>query len=217
MRILALTTAAAALTTGVAQADISIGTGVGTAGVEAQGALKLNDAFSVRASGNYFNYDVEDQTYDDVSYNGQLDMNSGGLFLDVKPFQNAFTVTVGAFYGGREMSLSAQPTTNVDIGGTLYTPAEVGTIEAGISFGETAPYVGFGYDSTFTGEGRLGFRATLGVAVGEVSATLSSTGGTLSNTPGLNAELQQEADLVVADADALKYYPVLSIGFTYRL
>ena len=217
MRLLAITTAAAALTTGVPQADISISTGVGTTGFEAQGALKLNDAFSVRAAGNFFNYDIEDQTYDDIAYNGELDMNSGGLFVDVKPFQNAFTITAGAYFGGRELSLSAQPTTNVDIGGTLFTPTEVGTVEAGIQLGDVAPYVGFGYDSTFTGEGRLGFRATVGVAVGEVTATLRSTGGTLSNTPGLDAELQQEADLVMQDADALKYYPVVSIGFTYRL
>jgi hypothetical protein len=217
MRLLAITTAAAALTTGVAHADMSIGAGVGTTGFEAQAGVKFNDTFSLRASGNYLNYAVEDQSYDNINYDGELDMNSGGLFVDVKPFQNAFTLTAGAYFGARELALSAQPTTNVDIGGTLYTPAQVGTIEADIQLGDVAPYVGIGYDTTFTGDGRLGFRAALGVAVGDVAATLRSAGGSLSGTPGLNAALQQEADLVTQDADELNYYPVVSIGFTYRL
>jgi hypothetical protein len=207
---------AAALSAGGAQAEnFALGAGIGTAGFELQGAYRINDHLGLRGSGNFLSYEI-DETYDDIAYTGDLEMNAAGAFVDLRPFANAFTLTAGAYFGGREANVSATPTTNVQVGNVTYTPAEVGRLDAAISLGDAAPYVGIGFDNTFTTDGNIGFRAAIGVAMGDPAADLTSTGGTLSTNPAFLTELQNEENRINEDADMLQYYPVVSLGLNFK-
>ncbi|MGD2131395.1 MAG: hypothetical protein PVI23_01295 [Maricaulaceae bacterium] len=216
--IFCLVTAAAAVffTPAASAQDFAAGIGVGTAGLEAQAAFSVNDRLSLRASGNYLDVD-RSENFDDVDYDAVLEASTVAGFVDLRPFANAFTLTGGAYLGSREASLTGTPTTPVEIGGTTFTPTEVGSLVGGIDLGEFAPFVGLGFDNTFTRSSPWGLRLNAGVAVGqEPDVTLQSVGGTLTGDPTLNAELAAEAENISDDADVLRYYPVVSAGVTWR-
>lgn len=191
----------------------AVGVGVGTTGFEGQIGVGLSDRFSIRGAGNFLEFDI-DREFDDIEFAAVYEGSTLAGLFDVRPFANAFTLTGGAYFGSREAAITATPTQDVEIGDQTYTPAEVGSLVGTLELGDTAPYLGFGFDNTFTGEGRLGFRLGLGVSFGEEPVVnLASVGGTLSSDPSFQAELQQEEDNISEDADLLRYYPVISTGF----
>lgn len=206
---------AAAFSAGAASAEegrFALGAGVGTAGLEGQAAVRLSDRMALRASGNVLDLD-RSQSYDGVDYDAQLDASTLAGFVDVRPFANAFTLSGGAYLGSREASLAATPTSPVEIGDMTFTPAEIGSLVGGVDLGDVAPYLGAGFDNTFTRGGRLGFRLSAGVALGsDPDVSLDSVGGTLSGDPTLQNELAKEEANVSDDARILKYYPVVSAG-----
>jgi len=199
-----------------AKNDFAIGLGVGTSGAELQGSYRLSQKFSLRGGVNVFKFDY-DETFDDVAYSGELDFGSVDALVDFRPFSNWLTITGGAVIGNREAKLSARPTVNTQIGDVVFTPAQIGQLDATIGLGDFAPYVGLGLDTTFSGNGPgFGFRASVGGAFGEPEARVIATGGTAPRPASLDAELANEARKINDDADALKIYPVLSVGLTYR-
>jgi hypothetical protein len=208
--------AAAAAPVFAQEGRFAAGVGVGTTGFEAQVAMGLSDRLSLRASGNFLNLDRSEE-FDGVDYDAGLDANTLAGFVDLRPFANAFTLTGGAYFGSREASLTGTPTQNVDIGDMTFTPAQVGSLVGDIDLGDFAPFVGLGFDNTFTGRSPLGFRLNLGVAFGDdPDVALNSVGGVLSADPTLQAELRKEEANISDDADVLKYYPVISAGLTLR-
>lgn len=210
--LLAISSAAMAKDSG----QFAVGLGVGTTGLEGHVAVKIFDQLALRGTATYLTYS-HDGTLDDIDYQGDLDFSAFGAFADFHPFGDGFTITAGAYFGSRTVDISARPTTNVTIGDVTYTPAEVGALSGSLEMGDFAPYAGIGYDSTFEGEGRLGFRIAAGVAFGDPKVDLTSTGGTLSANPLFLAELQKEESRAQEDASYAELYPVVSIGLTYRL
>jgi hypothetical protein len=202
---------------GQAYADrLAVGVGVGTAGAEAQLAFKVNDFIALRGSGNFLDYDAEEIEGEDVVYDAKLDATTVGAFVDLRPFKNAFVVTGGAFFGDRSVTLNAVPTGSIDLGDTTYTASEVGTLTGSVGLGDTAPYVGFGFDSTFPGRGSgVGFRATVGAAFGDPSVSLDASGSLASN-PDFQTDLRAEEEQVEEDADGLEIYPIVSLGLNFR-
>ncbi|MEM1150980.1 MAG: hypothetical protein AAGI03_10525 [Pseudomonadota bacterium] len=211
--------AAAMATTGAASAqdsNIAIGAGVGTPGANVDVAFKVNDFLRVRGGGNLFQFD-EDVDIDDITYEGELDLSGLSVAADLHPFSNSFMLTGGAYFGTKEIGVSASPNEAVTIGDTIFAPDEFGSLVGDVSFEDTAPFIGLGFDNTFTGSGNWGFRAVVGASLfGSADVSLDSVGGTLSNDPNLQAELEAEEAKIEEDVEDFELYPILQIGLTYR-
>jgi hypothetical protein len=86
-----------------------------------------------------------------------------------------------------------------------------------IDLESTAPFVGLGFDNTFTHDGRWGLRLLAGAAFGDApQVDLNASGGTLSDQPAFQDRLAEEEREIQADADDYKVLPVVQIGLNYR-
>ena len=200
----------------IAQGDFAVTGGVGTMGGTIEGQFEVNNFVQLRAGANYLSFD-ETIDSDDISYDGDLDFSGFGAFVDVHPFGGSFFVTGGAYAGGKSIDLIASSDVSVDIGGVLFTPAEYGRLEGDVSFDDVAPFVGLGFDTTFEGSGNWGFNILAGAALfGSGDVTLEAVGGTLSNDPFLQAQLDQEIASLEEEIEDYEYWPVLQVGLSYR-
>ena len=194
----------------------AIGAQVGTPGAGVTAEFSLSPNFVARGSFDALKFD-RDETYDDVDYNAEVDFSSPALFLDWHPTGNPFFVSAGAYLGDRNLNLDATPTGPTRIGGQTYTPAQIGNLTGTIELESTAPFLGLGYDNTFTRGGHLGFRLVAGAAFGsEPRVDLNAFGGTLSNDPTFQARVAEEEADIQNDVDNYKVLPVIQAGLTYR-
>jgi hypothetical protein len=196
--------------------SLAAGVNLGTPGVGAELQLQLSDSLVLRGDVDWLSYS-RDEGYSGVDYDGKLKSTTAGLFADWHPGGGAFLISAGAYFGERNLDLTATPTGNVTIGGQTFTPAQVGRIDGRAEMSSFQPFLGIGFDNTFSREGPWGFRALAGVAFsGEPDVNLTASGGTFSNDPTFQARLQQEEAEVREDVEAFRYYPVLQIGLTRR-
>ena len=198
-----------------AQQGVAVGGGIGTTGVHIEGQLRVSDHLVFRGGYEVLKVD-HDEDLDDIRYSGEIDSGVFSVFWQYHPMANPLFVTGGALLGDRSLTLGAEPTAPVTVGGQTFTPPQVGRLEGRADLGDVAPVVAFGWDDTFHGTG-LGVRLMAGVAVGrEPDVTLASAGGSLSSDPTLQAELrEEEANLEDAIRD-LRFYPVAQLALTYR-
>lgn len=196
--------------------DFALGVGGGTSGASLEAQYRFNDVVYLRASANTLSFSA-DTDVDDISYEGDLDFSGAGAFVDLHPFSNSFFLSGGAYFGTKEVGLSATPTAPVTVGDTTFTPDQVGRLEGDASFEDTAPFIGLGYDNTFTGDGHWGFRFMAGAALfGSADVSLASVGGTLSGDPTLQEEIAKEEARIEDDVEDYQVYPIVSVGFNYR-
>lgn len=205
---------AALLFAGGAYGDGSVGLKVGTLGLGLEGTYALSPKWAIRGGLNQFDYDFEDDL-DGVDYDGDLELGSATLLADYRPRAAAFRFTGGVVINDNRISAVAVPVATYDIGDTVYTLQEVGTLSADVEFDSLAPYLGLGYDLGLSTRLRLSFDAGV-LFQGEPDVGIDSVGGTLSNDTTLRQELDDEARLYEDDLEDYDLYPVLSIGITYR-
>ena len=194
----------------------AVGGNIGTPGLGAEVHYKLNDRFVVRGGGDWMNFNY-DHTYSGIDYSAKLKTSTGGLFLDWHPTGSGFFLSGGGYFGDRKARLDGTPTGPTQIGDITYTPAQIGTITGDVAMSKAQPFLGLGWDNTFTGGGHWGFRVLGGVSFSDKpKVDLTASGGTLSNEPLFLQQLQREEDDVRDDAKDFKYFPIAQVGLTYR-
>jgi len=192
----------------------TVGPNVSTLGLGAEAGIRLNDYFGLRIGANYFTYST-DREYEDVEYDADINLLSGGAVLDVYPFGRIFRVTGGVRYNANEVDLDSEPSSNVKIGGQTFTPSEVGKLEGDIDFNKVAPYAGLGFEGIFL-DGNLSLAFDLGVLYqGKPEVSLDSN-GTLANDPAFRDALKEEEDDIEDDISFLGFYPVVSLSANLR-
>ena len=212
-----LATLATALAASPSQAQIAVGGHVGTTGVGPDLQYRLNDNFTLRGAADWLDL-IYGQSYDGVRYDGRMKLMTGGAFLDWHPWANPVFLSGGAYFGDRQVDISATPAATVTIGGQSFTPAEVGRLDGRIKMGSAAPFAGVGLDSQAGANAKgFGFKGLIGVAFsGRPTVDLSSTGGAFSNTSALLPSLDAERDRIADRASFLQYYPVAQVAVNYR-
>lgn len=192
---------------------MSVGASVGSLGAGANFAVELYDVLEARVGINAFATDF-DLEVDDLSYNGDVELNSTSAILDVYPIRHSgFRISFGAIINGNEVEGTARPATATEFGGTVFQPEEIGSASANITFPSTAPYLGLGWGRRTGRQGNLMFSLDAGVLFqgrATVDLNVENPLGVISDADIAQARSEIEAEL--ADFEA---YPVVTLGFSY--
>jgi hypothetical protein len=189
----------------------------GSDGIGGDLQYSLNRFLVLRGRGTWL-----DVTYTGTSnslrYSGRFDLSEGGGFVDIHPFANAFTLSVGAVSGPRRVDLRASYRTGLIYQGQTLTPAQLGTVGGAATLSPTAPFVGLGFDNTFNTRSRIGFKLLAGVAFSrQLNVELHPTGGLAAVYPQLiAADLIPTQQTIRKDGDILNTYPQVSAGLTFK-
>jgi len=192
----------------------SVGVSAGTTGLGLEFGYDFSDSFGLRTNGNWlsFSKDVES---DGINYDGKLKLFTLGMLGDFYPFESGFRVTGGAYYNNNHVNLTATPTGTFEIGGTPYTPAQIGSLNGRADFNEFTPYAGLGFTSN-RGNPGLSFVFDAGVMFqGRPEITLAGN-GPITTSPTFQADLERERQEIADDLKWTRFYPAVRLGVAYR-
>lgn len=182
-----------------------------TLGLGAEVGYRFNDLVGLRGDLNYYTREF-DREISGLDYGAELNSFNAGLLADFYPMKGAFRLSGGLRYNGNQIDLSARPTQSVEIGGTTYTPSQVGAIGAEVDFDRIAPYFGIGFAPQINENMVLSLDAGVMFQGG---ANLSRI-RTSENSAVSRLDLERERQELQDKIDDYKYYPVLSVGLSYR-
>lgn len=198
---------------GLSAQSVGIAAHVSTLGLGGDVGLHFGRV-GLRVGGNFFPFDI-DASYSNIDYTINLPSPQWTAMLDLY-LVGGLRATGGLLFSSPDIDVLGKLATAVNIGGTMYTPAQVGTLKGSIINDDVSPYVGIGFGGP--GSSRFGFFLDLGVAFQGTPAVALSADGPIANDPLLGpvflADLNAEAADFENDISFFKVYPVVSIGFT---
>ncbi len=200
--------------TGLAdQGEFGLAVKGGTLGAGLEGTVGITETVNARVGFNYFPYNYTG-TESDIEYDFDLTLLNVPLLFDWHPNGSGFRVSAGAMFNGNNIDGKAIFSGTIDINGTTYTAAEVGTLKSEIDFNTFAPYVGIGYGNAVGKDLRWSFALDLGVTYqGSPSVKYTTTG---TNPAGLTADLNAEAESLESELGNFQWYPVIMLGISYK-
>ena len=197
-----------------AQGPIALTGRISTLGPGGDIAYSLTDQVTIRLAGHYFKYSYDDNV-DDIDYDLDLRLASGGLLVDWHPFNGSFRVTGGGLFYGNRVTGDARPNQPTEIGDNTYTPEQIGRLDAKLDFDSVVPYLGIGWGNPFAGK-RWTFTFDLGVVYhGSPDVRLTSDGAG-SNNPQFQEDLRREEQKFKDEIADFRFWPVVAIGLSYR-
>jgi hypothetical protein len=174
------------------------------------GALGLGVRAGLNTGGFGFN-----ASESGIAYDFDLDWDSLSLAIDFHPGAGPFRVTAGVLRNDNGLDAVSRPESNVVIGGTLYTPAQVGTLAAKVSFDKTSPFLGLGWDWSRR-KRAFGLSFDLGVLdQGAPRVSLRADGG-LAASPLFAADVAREQAELRRSLESYDVIPYATLGFVFR-
>lgn len=193
--------------------DFWMGAKVGTLGIGLEAAWRPIPWIDLRLGGNAYDYE-ESGSQAGINYDATLHLSTYYLTANLLFPASPFRFTVGGFSNGNEVRMISADNTTFNIGGISYTADEVGTLTSTTLFETASPYVGAGFD--FSVFGKVGMNLDFGVLwQGDPIVTMTAD-GTLADDPTFQSQLEMERQEIEEDFDALKAYPVVSLGFSFN-
>ncbi|MFK5976116.1 MAG: hypothetical protein QM493_06375 [Sulfurovum sp.] len=192
---------------------------VGTLGVGVDFAIPLTQSLFLRLNVNGAKFDI-DTSRESVNYSSTVELLTAGAILDYYPYSdNQFRVSAGAYYYANKVTSHGTPDIgNYNIGGTIYTSAELGSVDVTLDFPQFAPYIGIGYGGKerskgwnwgidvgvmYHGDGDLGMSVNRSATIKDARYTTILT------------DAQIERKNMEDEIRAIPIYPVIMIGLTY--
>jgi hypothetical protein len=197
-----------------------LGLKLGTLGIGVEYSMPYSENLGIRLGVNKYSYGMDGKE-SDIDYNIDLDLQTFALIADYRPFSNGFIVSAGLMYNQNELTFDAKPTgANYTINNNTYTSAQVGSLDGTVDFNDIAPYIGMGYKGKMTQSGDWSFTAELGALYqGNPKANLNVNCGAAvpaAVCTALRNDVNDEQDELQDAIDGFNWYPVLSIGFSYK-
>lgn len=190
--------------------DLGVAGHMGSLGLGADVAMLVHPNLGLRAGGNFFPFDIN-FTASDVDYSLDLPSPQFTLLADLYP-TGSFRLSAGILISSNNFELTGQLDGPVNIGGTTYTPAEIGNLTGTIERREMSPYVGIGFGNPVVS--RVGFFMDLGVAFHGKPKASATADGPISALPGFQADLDREIQDIQDGVESITVYPVLSVGIS---
>jgi hypothetical protein len=196
--------------------DFALGGKASTLGLGIDGTVGLLPRLNLRVGANAFSIELDTST-SDIDYDMEVDLLSFPIVLDWHLFRDSgFRISAGALINQNEADLEGSSQSSYTIGGIEYTAAELGTLRGKVDFDTVAPYLGIGWGNAVGKNKRWSFNCDLGVVFqGQANIDLAANGPVASD-PSFQADLDQEKQDLEDELDDYKYYPVVSLGVSYR-
>lgn len=200
---------------GTATADFGVGVKAGTLGLGIEGRWDPLPWLDLRVGVNQYDYD-DSGFQAGISYDATFALDTtyvtGNFRFPLSPFR----LTAGAFSNGNELQMSSLDTggASFNIGGNIYSAADVGTLQGTASFDSTSPYFGFGYD--FEIFGKVGLNVDVGLLWQGAPSVQLQADGLAASLPAFQSALETERLEIQSDVDNYKAWPVLSLAFVYN-
>lgn len=196
---------------------VAIGPRIGTQGIGAEVIVPVTDNIFARVNGNYFTY-KRSLTKGEIDLKAKLTLMSAPLMIDWHPIDDSgFRVSVGVAYNGNELKATGAPSKNVTINGNIYTPGQIGTVNAKLKLGnKVAAIASIGYEGAFVDNGPFSFNCELGAMyTGKPKLTYSANGlGGKTMLDDIRKDIDKSFDKV---EKYMKIYPIISLGFKYAI
>jgi hypothetical protein len=192
---------------------LSVGVQASTLGAGLELGFRPTGLLGVRVGANFLDFDFH-RTIDQVNYKFDNHLRSGGGVVDFYPFSGGLRLTAGVRIDGNDADVTGTPNTNVTIGSTTFTPAQLGTLTGRVTFNSVAPYAGLGYAAALP----AGFELALDLGVlyqGSPKVTLNAS-GPIAGTALFQANVAQEEAKIRSRIDFLEWYPVAALTLSYR-
>jgi hypothetical protein len=217
MKIIAMGVFALALAAPAAAQEaggITAGVTGGTLGIGPEVAFRFSENLGVRGNVTFLGVNRSVDS-DDINYDGDLKLKSGGLMLDVHPFGGGFRVSAGARVNRNRVKLVAKPTDDVEVGDEIYTPEEIGTLSGTVKANKLAPTLTLGWGGGLKPGLKFGIEAGAMFQGSPTVKNLRAT-GLLASDPDFQASLRDEEAEVEDDIDKFKIYPIVQLSIGYR-
>ncbi len=210
----------------------AIGFAVSTLGLDIEGAARVAERANVRVG---FNFAALSPSFnsDGINYNAQLKLRSVVAFFDLVPFGNGFHISPGfMIHNGNQLSLteSVPGGQNFSLNNTGYTSSSTNPVTGTglVTFKTAAPAIVMGWGNLIPrGSRRWNVPLEWGVVFqGSPQATLSLAGSvcdatgnncrSISSDQTVQANVAAEQSKVNGSIGKFKFYPILSLGFSYK-
>jgi hypothetical protein len=209
-----------------------VGVTASTLGLGVNGGVQLTDRSRVRAAFNFFTYS-QDFNQNGATGTGRLTLNSIQAQYDWAPFRGNFYVSPGLLaYSDNRVRVSG-----TSGGGQVFTtnrknclsdPADPITGTGKLDFNHVAPTIMAGFSSVLPGRNRrFALPVELGFAFGGAPHSVLNIIGGVCNVDGTNCRDAASDPVFQSNVLAvqnrlnrnlrfLRFYPVVSMGFSYR-
>lgn len=213
--LIALPSVALAQGTDQQSATVTIAASAGTLGFGPEIGYRPHPMFGVRADAEFFSFS-HDIHVDQIKYHGDARLRGYGATADLYPFKNGFRLSAGVRINEDRVGVIATPEQSVTVGSTVYTPAQIGTINARIEANKVVPKFTLGYARNrhkgFAWSADAGVMLWGKPQVYDITAT-----GQLANNPAFQANLLQEEGKIEDKVSGYRVYPIgqLSVGWAF--
>jgi hypothetical protein len=208
---------------------VGVGVKLSTLGIGGEAAVPLSERINLRGGVNAFNYD---RTFnkDGIAYAGQLRFRSVEAHLDWFPFGGGFHLSPGVMlYNGNAINANASVPggKTFTLNDTTYASDAADPVRGTgkVDFNKAGPMFTVGWGNLLPRNHRrfsvpfeIGFIYTGAprTALAFVGSACDPTGvfcRNIASDPTIQANIQAERDKINKDLDAVKIYPVISVGF----
>jgi len=151
---------------------------------------------------------------DEGSIKTDMDWLSYGALVDLYVFGGGFRVTGGGLINKNKFKLKADLKESVTLDDQEFSLSD---LSGQVTFNELAPYLGIGYGNAVGAEGHWHFACDFGVMFqGEPKVDAIATASDPSLQPYVDEALAKEVANIRDDASSFQFYPVISVGVSYR-
>lgn len=194
--------------------DNAIGIKAGALGLGVEYTRNVSDRWAIRGgiNGSQLSFDRDESG---INYQFHFVWDSLAVGVDLHPLKSPFRLSAGILHNDNGLNGDSRPTSNVVIGDTFYTPAQVGVLTTTVDFKQTAPFLGLGWDWSRK-KGHFGMSFDLGVLdQGSPRVTLRGS-GTLLSDPLFKQDIADEQAQLTDSLSDLDVLPYVTVGFVIR-
>ncbi len=161
---------------------------------------------------------TRDLTHNDIDYEGDVELSSENLFLDIYPGGRSFRITLGAIRNDNVYEARSTEDTIVEINGVPYPVALVGRLRAVATTDEVGPYLGIGFGNALRGNSRFKLLFDIGAySHGEpVVDLIAEPNPGIPIPPGFEEDLAAEERSLQDEIGDYDIYPVVSLSLAIR-
>jgi hypothetical protein len=209
------------LATGAAGACSAQGVGLaakaGSTGVGADLTVGLARSANLRLGAQAWTRS-ETRTEQEIEYDADLKLVSGQILLDVHPGGRGFRISGGVIVNGNEVTAISTEDAVYTINGVRYPVGLVGTLEGSVETNSVAPYLGIGWGNAVAPGGPWRFALDVGAFYqGKPKVSLTAHPLIPILLPeSFEEDLEAERQEIEDDLDSYRFYPVVSLGISYR-